>query len=82
VLVFYANKDFFSLLKKAEQHLMDIYLISPFATPIIRFAYQYLQTHDPGPADLLYVKHHGLLSLLHLRICDLSLKSYIPKSKE
>jgi len=35
VVVFYANKNFFSLLKKAEQHLTDIYLISPFATPLL-----------------------------------------------
>jgi hypothetical protein len=32
VLVFYANKKFFSLLKKAEQHLTGIYLMAPFAT--------------------------------------------------
>jgi hypothetical protein len=45
VLVFYANKIFFSLLKKAEQHLTGIYLMSPFATRIIRLLVQDIQTH-------------------------------------
>jgi len=35
VLVFYANNNFFSLLKKAVQHLTGIYLMYPFATRLI-----------------------------------------------